>query len=239
MPDPATQRQKQFLRQLGYKDAAKVTKQQASQLIDKLLAEEKASGKTFPCPYCKAKFGPRPKREKKCPSCGKTIIHLSGTFLTQSEADNKYQKSWQKETRQDVRRDVSEEWREERKYRKEFGEPMIVGYSITAGPNCPHVKHLQGLLILIEDAYDNPDLLPPFDECKHDLCECEYTIVMADEVKKGTRIAQFSDKATQAKLTTRKTSSVGILNRKKSSGCASVLLVCIVLIIFTFALRWT
>lgn len=235
MSDIATTRQKQFLRQLGCKDTSTLTKQQASQLIDKLLTEEKASGKTFPCPYCKARFGPRPKREKKCPSCGNTIIHLSGKFYTQEQADTLYQADWQKQSRQDAKHEVSDEWKEERKYRKEFGEPMIVGYSIKAGPNCPHAKHLAGLLVLIEDAYDNPDLLPPFADCKHDSCECEYIIMMADEVKKGTRIAEFSDKATQAKLTTRKTSPVGIANRKKSAGCAPVLLL---LLVLAFSLVW-
>jgi hypothetical protein len=118
MPNTATSRQMQYLRQLGYKGGDKLTKQQASQLIDRLLADEKASGKTFPCPYCKAKFGPRPKREKKCPSCGNTIIHLSGKFYTQSDADAKYQKDWLKESRQDVKREVADEWKDERKYRK-------------------------------------------------------------------------------------------------------------------------
>lgn len=229
MPNSATSRQMQFLRQLGYKDGQKLTKQQASQLIDKLLAEEKASGKTFPCPYCKAKFGPRPKREKKCPSCGNAIIHLSGKFYTQEQADTKYQKDWLKDSRQDAKREVSDEWKEERKYRKEFGEPLIVGYSITAGPNCPHANHLQGLLVLVEDAYDNPDLLPPFEECRHDHCECEFTTVMADEVKKGTRVAEFSDPTMQAKLTTRKTSAVGIEHRKRSPGCLSVIIVVLLL----------
>lgn len=229
MPDSATSRQMQFLRQLGYMDGQKLTKQQASQLIDKLLAEEKASGKTFPCPYCKAKFGPRPKREKKCPSCGKTIIHLSGKFYTQEQADSKFQKDWLKESRQGTKREVSDDWKEERKYRKEFGEPLIVGYSITAGPECPHAKRLEGLIVLIEDAYDNPDLLPPFEECKHDLCECEFSAVMHGEVKKGTRVAEFSDPAMQAKLTTRKTSSVGIEKQKKSAGCLSVVIVVLLL----------
>jgi len=237
MPDPATSRQKQFLRQLGYKDAAKVTKQQASQLIDKLLADEKASGKTFPCPYCKAKFGPRPKRERKCPSCGKTIIHLSGKFYTQEQADTLYQTDWMKETRQDVKTEVKEEWKEERQFRKEFDEPMIVGYTIKAGANCPHAKHLDGLFVLIEDAFDNPDLLPPFENCKHDTCECDYTPARHGEVKGRTKVAQFSDPNIQAKLTTRKTSSVGIEHRKKSSGCASVLIICIVLIA-GLALQW-
>jgi hypothetical protein len=237
MPDPATTRQKQFLRQLGYKDAAKVTKQQASQLIDKLLAEEKASGKTFPCPYCKAKFGPRPKREKKCPSCGNRIIQLSGKFYTLSQADTLFQADWLKEARQFTKQEVSDDWKEERKYRKEFGEPLIVGYSVTAGPSCPHVKHLEKLLILIEDAYDAPDMLPPFDECKHDTCECQFISVMADEAKKGTRVAEFSDPAVQAKLTTRKKSLVGNQTRKKSSGCAFVLIACLLLLIVIFALH--
>lgn len=232
MPDPATPRQKQFLRQLGYKDAAKVSKQHASQLIDKLLAEEKASGKTFPCPYCKAKFGPRPKREKKCPSCGNTIIHLSGKFYTHEQADTRYQADWMKETRQDVKFEVKEEWKEERQFRREFGEPMVVGYTIKAGANCAHAKHLDGLSVLIEDAFDNLDLLPPFDQCRHDTCNCDYTPARHGEVQGGTRVAQFSDPTVQAKLTTRKTSTVGIEHRKKSTGCASVLVVCIMLIAY-------
>ncbi len=230
MSKGATSHQMQFLRQLGHKDGQKLTKQQASQLIDKLLAEETAAGKTFPCPYCKAKFGPRPRREKKCPSCGNTIIHLSGKYYTKAQADNKYQKDWLKESRQCTKQEVGDDWKEERKYRKEFGEPLIVGYSITAGPNCPHAKQLEGLLVLIEDAYDNLDLLPPFEECKHDLCECEFTAVMHGEVKKGTRVAEFNDSRLQAKLTTRRTSPVGIESRKKSGGCLSVVVVGLLLL---------
>lgn len=235
MSNPATSRQKQFLRQLGHKSDEKLTKQQASQLIDKLLGEEKAAGKTFPCPYCKAQFGPRPKRTKKCPSCGNTIIHLSGKFYTQSEADKHFQKDWLKESKKNTKDEVREDWKAERQYRKEFGEPMVVGYSITPGPEYAHANHFKGLLVLIEDAYDNPDLLPPFDECKHDSCECEFTPVMEDEVKKGTRIAEFSDPAIQAKLTTRKKSPVSIQSKKKSSGCMSVFVILVACVAIGYA----
>lgn len=221
MADAATSRQKQFLRALGCKDVAKLSKQDASQLIDKLLADEKASGKTFPCPYCKARFGPRPKRTKKCPSCGRNIVQLCGKFYTEEQADARYQTEWLKECRQDNKSNVADDWREEKKFRREFGEPVTVGYFVTAGPACPHTKKVEGLLVLIEDAYDTPDLLPPYDECRHDSCECEYTIVLANEVPRGTRVAEWDSKADRAKQITRQTSPVSI-QKQRRSGCAAV-----------------
>lgn len=222
MANPATTRQTQFLRQLGHKDVASLSKQQASQLIDKLLAEEKASGKTFRCPYCKAQFGPRPRRKVECKSCGNTIVHLSGKFYTEEQADKLYQKDWLKDTRKDRSADVKDDWREERQYRKEFGETETVGYMVQAGPNCPHAKSMEGLLVLIEDANDTPDFLPPYDECRHDSCECEYTSVSASEVRRGARIAEWSDPAQRAKLKTRKNSPVSV--QQKKAGCAGALL---------------
>jgi hypothetical protein len=105
---------------------------------------------------------------------------------------------------------------------------MIVGYSVKAGPSCPHAKYLEGLLILIEDAYDTPDILPPFDECRHDSCECEHNLMMANEVPRGTRVAEWADKGQQAKQTTRRTSPV---SSQKKSGCASVLLFVLLLML--------
>lgn len=228
MPAPATSRQKQFLRQLGHKDVSKLTKQQASKLIDKLLAKEKASGKTFPCPYCKKRFGPRPKRTKNCPACGKKIIHLSGRFFTEQQADERYQKDWLKESLQEARQQVRDDWKEEKSFRREFKEPLFVGYKVKAGPACPHTKKLEGVLVLIEDAYDMPDMLPPYEECKHDSCECEFEAVMANEVKRGTRVAEFEDPKVQAKLTTHKTSPV---STQKKSGCLGVVLSLIVVMV--------
>ena len=88
MVQPATAKQKQFLKRLGYAgDPKSLAKEHASQQIDILLKQERESGKQFPCPYCKAKFGPRPKRRKKCPHCGKSIVHLVGKFYTEQQVD--------------------------------------------------------------------------------------------------------------------------------------------------------
>jgi hypothetical protein len=110
--------------------------------------------------------------------------------------------------------------RDEKQFRKEFGESFTVGYFVKAGPSCPHAKHREGLLVLLEDAYDTPELLPPYDECRHDTCECEYTPVKANEVPKKTRVTVSTNAATQAKQKTRRASPVAL---QKKSGCASVL----------------
>ena len=233
MSNPATTKQKDFLRQLGHKDVSSLTVGEASQLIDKLLTDEKASGKTFPCPYCKARFSPRPKHQKKCPSCGQTIIHKAGRFLTQQKFDEQQQKEWLKETRRDVRESVRDDWREEKKIRREFGEAHYAGFVVKAGPNCPHAKHLENLLVLIEDANDTPELLPPYDECREESCECEYEPVTPAEVKKlKLRIAEWGDSKAQAKLKTRHESPQSSLVKAKSSGC----LVMVVFAVTAFSL---
>lgn len=219
----ATKRQKQFLRQLGHKSFDGLTKERASLLIDELLQAEEATGKTFPCPYCKKLFGPRPRRTKKCPSCGQTIVHLSGKFYTTDKAGDLYQKQWLDESRKNNRTTTKEDWREERSIRKEFGEVHTAGYLITIGPNCTSSIHLNGLLVTLEDANDTPELLPPFDGCRHDTCECDYESVSPDEVPRGTRIAEWRNPEKQATLTTRSSSPVSIERRSKA-GCAGVLL---------------
>lgn len=220
----ATKRQKQFLRALGHKSVDGLTKDGASKLIDELLQAEKESGKTFPCPYCRKRFGPRPRRTKKCPSCGKTIVHLSGRFYTEEKVDELNQKEWLKDTRKDNRDNVKDDWREERSFRKEFGEVHTVGYIIKVGPACTSSQHLNGLLVMIEDANDTPELLPPFDECHHDTCECDYDPVSPNEVPKGTKLAEWSDPEKQGKLKTRSSSPVSAQNKGNRSGCAGVLL---------------
>ncbi len=153
----ATKRQKQFLRQLGHKSFDGLTKERASALIDELLKAEKVSGKIFPCPYCKKRFGPRPRRTKKRPSCGQSIIHLTGKFYTEEKADELYQKEWLKDARKDNRENVRDDWRDERSFRKDFDEVHTVGYIIQVGPACTSSQHLNGLLVMIEDANDTPE----------------------------------------------------------------------------------
>lgn len=225
----ATNRQKQFLRQLGHKGFDGLTKDRASLLIDELLHAEKASGKTFPCPYCKKPFGPRPRRTKKCPSCGQTIVHLSGKFYTEDKADVLYQKGWLDDSRKDNRNNAKNDWSEERSFRKEFGEVHTVGYIINIGPACTSSAHLNGLLVTLEDANDTPGLLPPFDGCRHDTCGCTYKQVSPNRVPKGTRIAKWTDPEKQAKLKTRTTSPVSMDRSSDSRGCAGVLFMAVLL----------
>lgn len=232
----ATTRQKQFLRQLGHKGLDGLTKERASQLIDELLQAEKASGKTFPCPYCRKQFGPRPRRTKKCPSCGQTIVHLSGKFYTQAAVEEVDQKEWLKESRNDVKEDIKDDWREERSFRKEFGEIHFVGYILKIGPQCVSSRDLNGLLVRIEDAASTPGLLPPYDDCRHDTCECDFQPVSPGEVPKGTRVAEWSDPTKQAKLVSNSQSKAQSGQKKKTSGCAGLLLlgfsfVCFLLIL--------
>jgi hypothetical protein len=211
----ATTRQKQYLRQLGQKEVQGLTKEQASDLIDRLIEEEKRSGRQFPCPYCKQKFGPRPKRTKKCPHCGKTIYHICGKFLTESQVGNLNQNEWFNEERENVKESIRDDWREEQKFRKDFKEKLWVGYLLRIGPNCPHAAHLNGLLVLAEDAKANPDLLPPYDECRHDTCECEYELVSAHEVPRGTRVAEIVGQ-----------------ERKRKAGCLGVLMAAVGLLVW-------
>lgn len=215
MADTATARQKQYLKQLGYSgDPTTLTKQQASQQIDILLQQECDSGKQFPCPYCKGKFGPRPKRRKKCPHCGNTIIHLVGKFYTDQQADELEQKQWLRDSRRDVADRVREDCRDNKSFEREFGQRDTVGYLIKPGPHCPHAHHLRGLIVPIEDAKANRDLLPPYDECNHNTCECDYDAVGPGKVPRGTRVAQFSatsGRTPASRKHLRKTGCIGIV----------------------------
>ncbi|NLS90897.1 MAG: hypothetical protein GXX96_01750 [Planctomycetaceae bacterium] len=210
----ATTRQKQYLRRLGHKEVGNLTKEKASELIEELLEVERRSGKQFACPYCNGKFGPRPKsRKKKCPNCGKTFYHIVGKFYTADGVDKLNQEEWYKESRDMVKDSVREDWKEENEYRRQFKEQDSVGYLVKAGPNCPHAANVDGLLVLLEDAKKHPEMLPPYEECRYNTCECEFDLVSADEVPRKTRVAQLSGDPT--------TGGGSVL--LKPLGCSSIL----------------
>jgi hypothetical protein len=166
MPTQATDFQKEFLQALGCskRRMSTLSKQDASTLIDQLLASEKAAKKTFPCPYCGAPFGPRPKRSKTCPSCRQRIVHFSGHFYTEAQADDRQ--------RHFILASVQADWKEERKTRRELGEPFHIGYTIHIEPSCPDSQHHHGTFVDMQDALKNPELLPPYKTCRRSRCAC-------------------------------------------------------------------
>ena len=170
---PATPDQKEYLRRLGYKDVKGLTKQFASRVIDQLLDKEREAGKTFPCPYCKNCFGYRTKRKttRKCSWCQNVVTCFLGKFYTESQFWDLKQKRWFKEIRNSIREDIKDDWREQKKFQKQ-GFSFLHGYRIHIGKHCLQAKHLEGNVILLEVAYNHPELLPPFDTCCHDTCEC-------------------------------------------------------------------
>ncbi|MFW6119232.1 MAG: hypothetical protein ACOC7S_02760 [Planctomycetota bacterium] len=226
MPRPATTRQKQFLRRLGHKDVKNLTVSQASNLIDALLEQEKKAGKKFPCPYCGGEFGPRPKRRKKCPHCGQTIYHITGKFYTAEQKDQLDQKEWFQERRREVRQDIRDDWREEKRFRKDGGA-FWVGYLLRIGQHCTHAKASDGLVVLLEDAQAHPDMLPPYEECRHDSCECEYELVTRGDVPKGAHVAELVGDET-----------TGGRGREKA-GCAGLLLFAVAFLTLVAAIGLT
>ena len=134
-----------------------------------------------------------------------------------------HQKDWLKEQRADIKSEVKDDWKDEKSFRREFQDVGTVGYLINVGDDCKHVSHLNGLLVLIEDAYDYTGFLPPYDGCHHDTCECEYDAVSPSDVNKSTRIAEADDPAVLAKLKTRANSPVASKLKPRKSGCLGTL----------------
>lgn len=205
---PPSKAQRQFLAALGCRDTSGMTIDSASAKITELLALEKASGATFPCPYCGSLFGPRPKhRKKKCPACQRIIVHVAGKFLTEEQyaAAVAKQKAlsdakWRKEQNQLTFADAKEAYREERSFRREFEDVHYVGWLIDAGPECKAAQALDGLLVLIEHAAVEPTFLPPYADCSEETCECDITLVRSSAVPPGTHVIRLSDDAEHAAM---------------------------------------
>jgi hypothetical protein len=214
----ATWRQIEFLRNLGYQQGANLSNQEASEMIDRLLVQEEKFGNCpLQCPYCNTPIGKRPRGRKKCDKCGKPFWHICGKLYTEAGKNKRNiaekerdHKEWLRQEHQNVKENIKDDWKDEQKFRREFKEKITIGYLIRIGPNCLHAMHLQGLLVMLEDAKENPDMLPPYDECQRDTCECEYESVSASEVPKGTRVAELVGSTPE---------------QKKRSGCLGFVLI--------------
>ena len=72
---------------------------------------------------------------------------------------------------------------------------------------------------MLEDAKQHPERLPPYDGCREDTCQCEYELVLADEVPRGTRVAELVGGQSRQP------------RQQQKSGCVGVMLAVVVAII--------
>lgn len=107
---------------------------------------------------------------------------MSGKFYTEEKAGVLLQKDWFAEMRSNIKADVRDDWKGEKEIRRQYGDVHFVGYILKVGPQCTDVRHLNGLLVQIEDAFDAPELLPPYETCSYESCECDYQVVSPSEV---------------------------------------------------------
>ena len=241
---PATRRQIEYLRNLGYKGEWNLSATQAIQWIDWMLGEEERTGTcTLKCPYCKAPLPKRPKRTAaKCSKCKRRFYHLAGKLYTENrkaERDQNEQhrdhQEWLKESRQMVRDDVRDCVETEKEFSRDMRacggvDPMeeMVGFVIRIGPDCHQSRHLDGLLVPLADAKSDPALLPPYPSCVEATCGCTFDPVSRGELPKGIRVAE------RAKPRKAKGASAGCLAR---IAIALVLIVVVVIAVVVFLNR--
>jgi len=240
MLDEPTDKQLAFLKRLKYAGPAPRTKREASVLIDASKA-----------------------KQAKAKEAGKEFMGL-----TASQAEKALQKDhrdWLKQLRSEIceqmKDDLSCQRELERDLRKYGGldrEDEFAGWLLRIGEHCTETRHLNGLLVTTEDAKADPGLLPPYDTCREETCECEIDPVNVRDVPKGTRVAERvpEQEGTSAPPTTMKLSQTSDdikavqqqvsrscdarREREKpnqsKSGCMTVLFLLLVVIVFLYVM---
>jgi len=204
-----TEKQLAYLRRLKYEGPPPATKREASLFIDAIKtgqAKAKESGKTF-------------------------------KGLTPSQAERLREKSnrtWLKERRKEVREQVRDDLSGQRELERDLRRyggvdrgDSFAGWLLRIGPQCVDSKHLNGLLVTVDDAKADPGLLPPYDTCREGTCECDIEPVSGREVPKGTRIAERADDSAGAPSGKRVGTGPGM---PRKSGCMSVVVALAVVI---------
>ncbi|MFM9963599.1 MAG: hypothetical protein ACKV2Q_20520 [Planctomycetaceae bacterium] len=118
---------------------------------------------------------------------------------------------------------VRDDWEDERDFRREYKEKNFVGYLLRIGPGCPHASHLNGLLVVLEDAKANLELLPPYSECREETCQCEFELVSDDGVASGTRIAEMEGKPSRISRSTSQSSRTAVAQSGSLNAVGCVL----------------
>lgn len=164
MHEPPTSKQKAFLARLKYAGPSPKTKEQASEIIDGILASGHGSKK-------------------------RSALRKTGQVGGDNAA---WLRERRAEIREDVRENIADS-RPTKREIAEFGENgvyRLAGWIIRIGRYCDASKHLDGLLVPFKDGKVDYSLLPPYDTCRESTCECEVDAVEAGQVPRGTRIAE-------------------------------------------------
>ena len=121
------------------------------------------------CPYCKRPLDPKPKRSKKCPHCQKQIYVKKGILYTEEQHE---------ELLKNERLELVRTFREiNQKNIQKYKQSGVVKYFeiLAAGENsCSFCRKMNGKKILVDSAINDPNLVPPFDQCTgvYGYCRC-------------------------------------------------------------------
>ena len=165
----------------------------------------------------------------------KRLCICQGGFIREEQVAANEQQEWFKECRASNKDNVREDWKDEKESRREFKERHFIGYLIRIGSKCSNAKHLNGLLVPFEEAIKSIELLPPYEECRHDTCECGFDPVSENEIPQGTRIAQFVDAKKPQFVDTKKPQldSTKKLTESKSGCFGSLMMMTLVIVATT------
>jgi Flp pilus assembly protein TadB len=238
MPHEPTDKQLAFLKRLKYAGLPPKTKREASVLINASKAKQakaKEAGKEF-------------------------------KGLTTSQAEKalaREHRAWLKERRKEIREQMKDDLACQREFERDMRKcggierkDEFVGWLLRIGEHCTESRHLDGLLVTAEDAKADPGLLPPYDTCREETCECEIDPVNVRDVAKGTRIVERVPKEdstpapTMKKEVSRSSDDMEVLQQQVSrssgarrarqkakqskSGCMTVLFLVLLAIVLVY-----
>ncbi|QDU33054.1 hypothetical protein KS4_10950 [Poriferisphaera corsica] len=157
--------------------------------------------------------------------------------LTVKQAErviNKVHRDWLKERRKEIREQIKDDLGVQRDFEKDMRKcggldhkDEFAGWILIIGSECNHSKHLNRLLVAVNDAKTDLGLLPPYDTCLEETCECEIEPVTVRDVPKGTFIAE-RDLENQNHHEDKK-------KKKSSTGCLTFLMLVLVMIVLFHA----
>ena len=148
------------------------------------------------------------------------VRELTRLFPENVEPMNQPEKNaWLRTCEQANSQEAKDAWSLETEFRMNAGSGAInqYGYFIRICSACEGRQNsdIDGFLVLLEDAYDCPSLLPPYKDCEYDICECEYEDAYSP-LANGTRIFEPRERAVIAKLKTNRNNRLSYKHQLRS-----------------------